>query len=239
MGQGQTVKKAAPRIDILMTGQTLPAIRERHGDFDLWFQEQHDTLARFRVRYLFDSDPIPVLSESDGWIITGASVSVNDDLPWLPAVQEDIRRAIGLEHPILGVCFGHQLLAVAAGGRVAPNPRGWELGSAAVELTPAGTASPLFQGMDARIPVYQTHQEVVTDLPAGAQVLAENEMGVQAMQVGPKAFGVQFHPEFTAPIARMYVELRRECADGALQEPDTQAESSRQVITNFIHSMTL
>jgi len=229
----------APRVAILMVGRTLLPIRERHGDFDSWFQERPGVEAGYRVHFLFDGDPLPVPADSDGWIITGSSDSVNDDLPWLPAVKDGIARAVDDGHPVLGVCFGHQLLAVSTGGRVNLNPEGWELGSAMVTLTEAGTASPLFQGMGRRFPVYQTHREVVADLPPGAEILAANSMGLQAFQLNGLAFGVQFHPEFTEDITRMYVRLRSGRDDAVPTSLDTRGENSRQVLTNFIQQLTL
>ncbi|MFB0517560.1 MAG: gamma-glutamyl-gamma-aminobutyrate hydrolase family protein [Candidatus Neomarinimicrobiota bacterium] len=233
------MSRAIPFIDILMMGRTLPPIREHFGDFDRWFQERPEVPARFRVHYLFDGDPPPKHSESDAWIITGSSGSVHDEFPWLPAVKEGIVRAANDGQPILGVCFGHQLLAIAIGGKVEINPKGWEMGPAVIDLTRAGTKAPLFQGMASRIPVYQTHREVVTSLPPGAQVLAINEMGLQAFQFGHQAFGVQFHPEFTAEIARMYVALRLDRdPDATFQSPGGSGDNSRKVLTNFIRHVT-
>ncbi len=228
-----------PRVDILMAGRTLPPIRERHGDFDRWFQERPGIKAGYRVHFLFDGEPMPVPAESDGWIITGSSGSVNDDLPWLPAVKDGIARAVEEGHPVLGVCFGHQLLAVSTGGRVGLNPEGWELGLATVTLTKAGAAAPLFQGLGRRFPVYQTHREVVVDLPPGAEILATNDMGLQAFQLDGLVFGVQFHPEFTEEIARMYVQMRSGRADADHASLDARGENSRQVLTNFIQQLTL
>ena len=230
---------AVPRVDILMTGRTLPPIQEHYGDFDRWFQERPGVKASYRVHFLFDGDPVPAPVDSDGWIITGSSDSVNDDLPWFPAVKEGIARSVDDGHPVLGVCFGHQLLAVSTGGRVGLNPEGWELGPATVILTEAGAGSPLFQGMVRHIPVYQTHQEMVTDLPPGAQVLATNDMGLQAFRLGSFAFGVQFHPEFKEEVARMYVRLRSGRSNAACPGLDTRGENSRQVLTNFIQHLTL
>ncbi|UCH61829.1 MAG: gamma-glutamyl-gamma-aminobutyrate hydrolase family protein [Fidelibacterota bacterium] len=227
-----------PRMVILMVGRTLPPIREIYGDFDSWFQERSGVRADYQVQLLVDGDPMPVPADSDGWIITGSSNSVNDEIPWLPEVKDGIARAVEDGHPVLGVCFGHQLLAVSNGGRVKPNPVGWELGSATVNLTKAGAASPLFRGMDRRFSVYQTHQDVVTDLPPEAEILAANSMGLQAFQLNGLAFGVQFHPEFTKDITRMYVRLRSG-RDDARSSLDARGESSCQVLTNFIQQLTL
>ncbi len=222
-----------------MVGQTLPAIREQYGDFDSWFQEQPGVDADFRVHQLFNDQPLPNPSDSDGWIITGSPGSANDDLPWLRKVIDGVGMSVNKDHPVLGVCFGHQLLAVATGGQVGPNPKGWELGSATIILTDNGSESALFKGMARRISVFQSHQEIVTNLPPGAQVLAVNEMGLQAFQINRSAFGVQFHPEFTQSIASMYVQLRSEAVDPDSIKSEILPNNSYQVLTNFINYLIL
>ena len=228
-----------PRIDILMAGSALQPIREKYGDFDRWFQDRTPAPVRYRVRALFDGAPLPDVSESDGWIITGSPGSVNDRVPGMGTVQAGIAQAVGGGHPVLGVCFGHQLLAVSLGGAVGENPNGWELGLAIIALTDAGDRPPLFRGLGPRFPVYESHREVVTSLPADGQILAQNEMGLQAFQLGDRAFGVQFHPEFTLDIVRMYVQLRSGEPMPPLQGRRGHPDDSRQVLTNFIQSITL
>lgn len=228
-----------PRIDILMAGRVLEPIREKYGDFDRWFQDRIHAPARFRVRGLFDGALLPAVSESDGWIITGSPASVNDALPGMRSVRAGIAEVVVGGHPVLGVCFGHQLLAASLGGNVANNPNGWELGLATIALTDAGGRSPIFRGLDARFPVYESHREVVTHLPADGQVLAENEMGLQAFQLGDRAFGVQFHPEFTVDIARMYVQLRSGNEMPPLIGGRDHPDNARQVLTNFIQHIIL
>ncbi len=77
-----------PRIDILMAGNTLPELRRRFGEFHQWYQERPDRPARYRIIILYDGEPLPDPAQSDGWIISGASESVHDSLPWLPAAHE-------------------------------------------------------------------------------------------------------------------------------------------------------
>lgn len=222
-----------------MAGQTLPAIKERYGDFDSWFQERPGINANFSVYRLFYGQSLPDPSDSDGWIITGSPGSANDDLPWLKKVIDGVGRSVNSGHPVLGVCFGHQLLAVATGGQVGPNPKGWELGSANIVLTDSGIESILFEGLASQIAVFQSHQEVVTNLPPGAQVLAVNEMGLQAFQINRSSFGVQFHPEFTQSIARMYVQLRSEAGISGSTGSEILPNNSHQVLTNYISNLTL
>lgn len=228
----------APQIDILTMARTLAPIGKVHGQFDRWFQDSIDCPVRIRTHAIFEGAPLPALSESDGWIITGSPASVNDHDPWLATAKEAIHEAVAAEHAILGVCFGHQLLAVAVGGTVEQNTLGWELGVGVIELTPAGQQSPLFEGMKASFQAYQSHREIVTSLPDSGQALAENGMGLQAFQLGKRAFGLQFHPEFTFDIAQMYVQTRQGTDIPRLKGQLTHPDATRRVLTNFIQHMT-
>ncbi|MEE9162939.1 MAG: gamma-glutamyl-gamma-aminobutyrate hydrolase family protein [Candidatus Neomarinimicrobiota bacterium] len=228
------MSRRKPRVAILVTGQTLAPIRARFGDFDQWFRARPNVPATYRVHKLHEGAAVPPREDSDGWLITGSPGSVNDELSWLQEAKAGIAEAVGAGHPLLGVCFGHQLLAVATGGQVEPNPKGWELGASRVELTEAGRAAVLFQGLGGRPNVYESHRETVTRLPADAQVLGGNGMGLQAFQIGPRAFGVQFHPEFTREIAGMYVKLRGGAVGTDLTEPGEDADASHRVLSNFI-----
>lgn len=230
--------RSLPHITILMAGQTLPPIRDMYGDFDSWFQTRPEQPAGYTVHYLYRDHTLPEPQESDGWIITGSPDSVNDPLDWLPGVRKQLTAAVEQGHPILGVCFGHQLLAQSMGAKVEMNRKGWELGSATIQLTTDGLGSELFEGMDEVLDVYQTHHDVVTELPEGAKILATNEMGIQAIGLGERIFGVQFHPEFTPGIAGMYVELRSEIQRGSIADIEKSENHSPKVLDNFIRMLT-
>ncbi len=223
-----------PRIHIIQTGNTLPEIAAVHGDFYDWFNNATSVPVQWELSNVHMGDPMPSPSGSDGWIITGSPVSVNDDLPWFPAVHRAIDDAAHADHPILGVCFGHQLLATSLGGKVTMNPKGWELGEAKINLTPEGSSSPLFSGFEPNAAVYETHKEIVADLPKGATLLADNRMGIQAFVFGERVWGVQFHPEFTRDVATMYKSLRNH---STVAEP-LASNDSHLIITNFINYVT-
>lgn len=228
------MNQVEPRIGLLMVGWTLPPIRERYGDFDQWFIARSRTAARFHTHHIHNGDPLPSPEESDGWIITGSPRSVYDQLPWLAAAKKALVLAVESDHPILGVCFGHQLLAAAIGSDVGPNPQGWEMGQTTISLLEQGAQSPLFAGMDSPFKAFATHRDVVHSLPDQVRPLASNDMGLQAFQAGERAFGVQFHPEFTADITRMYMQLRPEAVSADLAVPDAAVDHSWQVLANFI-----
>ncbi|MFD1513918.1 type 1 glutamine amidotransferase [Halomarina rubra] len=143
--------------------------------------------------------PVPY----DGVVVTGSRASAYDDEQWIHDTREWVAAAHDRGLPILGVCFGHQLLASALGGTVGAmgqrdTEAGFEIGYRTVERT---AETPLLAGLDDEFTVFTTHGDAVTDLPDDATVFAENEYGVHGFRVGD-AFGVQFHPEYDQATAR-------------------------------------
>jgi GMP synthase (glutamine-hydrolysing) len=118
--------------------------------------------------------------------------------------------AVANATPLLGICYGHQLLAHGLGGRVAKNPRGREIGSVDVALTREATGDDLLGGGPAAFRAQTSHVESVLELPPGATLLATTGLDPNnAFRVGRSAWGVQFHPEFDADITRGYLRARR------------------------------
>ena len=116
-------------ILILSCDPGLTDVRNEYGHAIEWIQRGLDTSKfKFTSMDVYKGE-IPNYDDCDAWIITGASVSVYDDLDWIVELEQAIKRAIDVEKPILGICFGHQLIAQTMYGKVDKNPRGWELGS--------------------------------------------------------------------------------------------------------------
>lgn len=145
-------------------------------------------------------ETIPALDSYDALLVFGGPMDVwQEDLhPWLVDEKTAIHEAVAERGmPFLGVCLGHQLLAAALGGRVEPMAAP-EVGVLDVTLTPAGQRSRLMRGIDLVFPCLQWHGAEVTGLPPGAVPLAHSPAcGIQALQVGEAAFGVQYHVEMT------------------------------------------
>ncbi len=227
-------KAKLPKIDLIMVGIAPPEISAAHGDFDSWFNQALEGRAAVRVQHCYTGQPFPALANSDGWIITGSPASVYDVVDWLEPAKDSIRAACIAEHPVLGVCFGHQLVAQALGGNVLLNPLGWELGLAEISLSPEGRVSDLFANLKNPGNVFESHQDCVQALPPQAVLLAENTMGIQSFQVGANSFGVQFHPEFTSEIARAYAKKHSTAAEIQPVEHYKKGERSKLILSNFI-----
>lgn len=179
-------------------------------------------------------DPVPDhWGEHDGLVVLGGAMGACDDAvaPWLAATRSLIADAVARGIPTLGVCLGHQLASVALGGAVARNPSGRTIGLAPVRLTDAGSTDRLLAGLGGQ-PAVHYNDDVVLEPPAGATVLATLPDGrVQALRLGPSAWGVQFHPETSPEVFGSW--LRWDSPDGLTPEQQAMLDgvtAAREVL---------
>lgn len=195
-------------ICVIKAGGTYPEVVRELGDFEHWIMAGLE-LPRRDVRVV-DARLVahyPEPAECAGVIMTGSHSMVSERLPWMERLSDWLRRLVAVDTPFLGICFGHQLLAQALGGQVDFHPRGREIGTVSIELTPAAAADPLFSGMPPRFSAHAVHAQSVRELPAGATLLAGNGFEpTHAFRVGACAWGIQFHPEFNQARMAMYID---------------------------------
>jgi len=153
-------------------------------------RELDAALAEFDVT----TGELPPNFDYDGVVVTGSRSSVYWDEGWIDDLTGWVARAADRGLPVLGVCYGHQVLAEALGGRVDAMDD-IELGYREIRPTAAADGDPLLDGLDAPFLAFETHSDRVVDLPPRATLLAENDRGVQAFRRGD-CWGVQFHPEY-------------------------------------------
>jgi GMP synthase (glutamine-hydrolysing) len=174
----------------------------------------------------------------DAAVISGSQTSVYDDEPWIETVTSWTSEAVAAGVPVLGVCWGHQLLAQAVGGFVDPMGR-YELGYREIERV---GEDPLFSGIDETFLAFETHSDEVTRLPGDATILAENDRSIQAFRI-ENAWGVQFHPEYDRQTARWVTENKRgevddaeleAVLDGITQDNAERAREATLVFENFL-----
>ena len=221
-----------PTIGILKPGSTFADMIVRFGDYDAWFVRELEP-AGPRTRVHGPDGALPDLDDADAWIVTGARSSVLDQDERVDGLLAWIREAVEREVPLLGVCYGHQAVAAALGGRVERHPAGWEIGTVEVELTEEGRTDPLFEGFPPRFQVQTTHEDQVVALPPGAVLLARNDHSpCQALALGESCRTVQFHPEVGRAIAEDFVDRRRPLLDRPVKVDD--APLAVRVLENFV-----
>ncbi len=212
------------RVLVVRTGRPQPAVDARLGGFGGWFARHLS--ARVAVEEADARAPLPAAGRYDGLLLTGSLDSVTAWAPWMEATAL-WALAAARTRPVLGVCFGHQLLGRALGARVERNPRGPEAGTVAVHLTGAGLADPLLRGLPRRLLVQQAHQDHLAALPPGAVRLAWNDRTpVQAFAAGDAIRAVQFHPEFDAARCRAILQEERAALAAAGPDGATRALAS-------------
>ena len=165
------------------------------------------------------------------WIVNS---EWSEKLPKLNELRDKVKEIANSKKPILGICFGHQLLADALGGEVCKNKKGWELGSYAIELTNEGLDSPLFEGILNNEIFYESHQDVVKTLPVNSIALAHSEKGNQSFMLNDNIYGVQFHPEFSWEVTKTLMDIRINKGVEVDNRVLLKSPSGYLVLSNFI-----
>lgn len=203
-------------ILLLKAGETALPVQLSAGDYECWFFEvfgfsnQRFTLVRPYLGQALPRRP----KDFDALVMTGSPLSAVSPSGWMRRAADYLVEAAAQGVPILGVCFGHQLLGYAYGSPVIVNPNGREIGTVEIDLTPQGRRDPLFEGVPARFCAQATHEDIVRVLPRGAVPLARNtNTALQAMAIGAHVRGVQFHPELSPAGMRAVIDVRRERLD--------------------------
>ena len=196
---------------ILETGQPVAPMR-RHGSFAHWIRVaaglERDEAVVVDVE---GGDPLPTRDGFAGTIVTGSAAMVTDRHDWSERSAAWLREAAHAGMPLLGICYGHQLIAHALGGTVGDNPSGREMGTIQLDLHPPAAADPLFSGLPLQFPAQATHLQSVLRLPVGATVLAKSAQDhAHAFRWGEAVWGLQFHPEFSTTHMRGYIRARGE-----------------------------
>ena len=202
---------------IIKTGSTFPAIAEQHGDFEDWIAAglyPEDVLATDHPALAIIDAPAtehspvayPPPHTCAGVVISGSHDMVTAQAPWMQNLQQWLQQVCKAGIPVLGICFGHQLLAQTLGGSVGTHPAGLELGTVPVAIQADVDDDPLWKHMPRCFDVQVVHYQSIQRLPPDACVLAGNSHEPhQAFRWRHNVWGVQFHPEFSAAAMQAYI----------------------------------
>jgi GMP synthase-like glutamine amidotransferase len=236
------------RIGILETGEVSDALKARHGDYPEMFRRllaaADPGLEFVTIRVVAGEMPAGP-HDAEGWIVTGSRHGVYDGLPWIEPLKAFLRACVAGRVPVVGICFGHQILAEALGGRAVKSDRGWALGVQDYEIV---NRPDWLSHVPDRFSVRALHQDQVVALPEGATVLARSpHCELAAVAYGdpadPDAVSLQPHPEFGAEFMDDLLALRAgvafpvESADAAratLVRP-VQNDAWARLIVDYFH----
>lgn len=206
-------KLSMKKILIVKTGCLPRAIVEKRGDMENYFMRGMGLPeSLFVVSSVHEGDVFPILDGISGIVVTGSSHMITDDCEWICRTACSLAEAVRRDIPVLGVCFGHQLLAHATGGFVHFNPNGREIGTVSVRLAGKAKTDELLKVIpEDEICVQVSHRQSVMRLPEGAEALASNkhESNHAFRLKGRKAWGLQFHPELDAETVRLLIKSGR------------------------------
>lgn len=201
-------------IGILQTGLAPDVLIEQSGDYPDMFERllagHGFTFRSFRV---VDGEFPADVQACDGWLITGSRHGAYEDHAWIPPLEDFIRAAYAAHVPLVGICFGHQIIAQAMGGRVEKFSGGWAAGATDYD----------FEGE--KITLNAWHQDQVTQKPAAARVVGRNDFCANAaLLYDDRAFTVQAHPEFQPAFIDGLAQTR---GRGVVPQPLLDAASAR------------
>lgn len=220
------------KLTIIQTGDVPAPLRNQFGPYRKMFERMFDGTGQgftYDMVAVSEGEPFPDPGRLEGIVITGSPAGVYDDFPWLDPLRAFIRDAYGRRTPMLGVCFGHQIMADALGGDVRKSEKGWGLGrhNYGVVSRPA-----FMRAAPSMLAVACSHQDQVITPPAEADVILASDFTPNAGLAyrNGAALSFQPHPEFLDDYTLALAELRRGKA------PDNVVETAIASIATPSHS---
>jgi len=231
-----------PKITIVEAGVISPKTRARHGSFPQMFERmigEADASASFATVRLVEGEALPDPESLEAILITGSAAGVYDDLDWIAPLERFVRAAYETRVSMVGVCFGHQLMAQALGGTVRKSEKGWGIGRHVYDVVPNNG---VIDGE--KIAIAASHQDQVIEPPTGATTIFRSTFTPHAglLYANGTALSVQPHPEFTVAFAHVCCEKAGQdsappalvaSAKASLDQPLDHADLGR-AITRFL-----
>ena len=204
------------KIGILHCGHTAPSVIARHGEYADMFQRLLAGPGREFVTWDVVDGKFPDgAGDADAWVMTGSPLGVYEPHGFIAPLEALTRDIVAARRPLVGICFGHQLIAQALGGTVGKHPGGWRMGPQPYRV----------DGMPAPVTLHAWHQDQVSVAPPDAQVIASGpDCAIAGMAIGSRGLSLQAHPEFTDGVVTDLSAARRDAANFA-NAPFAEAEA--------------
>ncbi|MGE8704033.1 MAG: glutamine amidotransferase [Achromobacter sp.] len=233
-------------LAIIQMGRPPEDLRQAQGEQSDWMLAALDAPdLPVRVVKPHDDETLPAWDDVSGAVLTGSWSMVTDREPWSERTAEWLRGAHDARLPLLGICYGHQLMAHALGGVVDFHPQGREIGQHAIDFCTDVGDDALLGALPRRFLANLTHEQSVLTPPPGAEVLARSRHDPhQVLRYGPKAWSVQFHPEFSPALMSACLSRRAPVfeAEGhdvtAMVAGLVPTHDARQLLRTFARSVT-
>jgi GMP synthase (glutamine-hydrolysing) len=228
------------KIGILEAGLLRDELADRFDPYPIMFERFLGLAGRDLefVAYSVVRGQMPgSISDCDGWLISGSRFGVYDRLDWMFPLQDFIRELAQTRRPLIGVCFGHQIIAEALGGKVIKSDRGWGVG---VQRYGIDQSRDWMREQPSSIGLYAYHQDQVVTCPRSATVFSSSEFCPYAgLSYGDSIISVQAHPEFEEDYERALLELfggsiiPAEVSQAALADMDAGATADTRLLADW------
>jgi GMP synthase-like glutamine amidotransferase len=224
-----------PHVTIIETGIVSPKNRERHGSYPQMFEAMiraANGSVTFDTISIPAGEKLPDAGRFEAILITGSSAGVYDCYDWIAPLEDFVRAAHDAKVPMVGICFGHQLIAQALGGVVRKSDKGWGLGRHVYDIAPGNG---IVEG--ARIALAASHQDQVITPPTGAKTILSSDFTEHAalLYPGGTTLSVQPHPEFSVGYALACCEM----AHSRGQAPDGLVAAAKASLAEPLESAKL